>query len=234
MRLQSYLREGIEDKGIFKAMFMAGHPGAGKSYVLRKVKSGQVEPRLVNTDKTFPLFKEWWSTDWPKISTKVKTINKNQLALYINSMLPLAVDGTAIDTSQVLKRIGILESFGYDVGMIFVNTSLETALKRASKRERPVDPEFIKKVYDRVNKARSFYRTKFQTWIEIDNDDGQLTSKFITDGFKFASAFYGSPIVNPVGKDNVKVMRENGWKYLSPNIYPMERIKSATNAWYNF
>ena len=54
MRLQSYLREGIEDKGIFKAMFMAGHPGAGKSYVLRKVKSGQVEPRLVNTDKTFP------------------------------------------------------------------------------------------------------------------------------------------------------------------------------------
>ena len=96
MRLNKFMVvEGINDKGIFKAVFLAGHPGAGKTTVLNKVKSGSIEPRWVNTDKVFPLFKEWWSTDWPKISNKVTTINKNQLTVYINSMLPLAIDGTA-------------------------------------------------------------------------------------------------------------------------------------------
>ena len=59
MRLENYLiSEGINDKGIFKACFMCGHPGAGKSYTLTKIKSGIIEPRIVNIDKAFPLFKE--------------------------------------------------------------------------------------------------------------------------------------------------------------------------------
>ena len=45
------INESIEDKGILKACFMAGTPGAGKTYTISKVKSGQIEPRMVNTDK---------------------------------------------------------------------------------------------------------------------------------------------------------------------------------------
>lgn len=233
MRLENYLiSEGINDKGIFKACFMCGHPGAGKSYTLTKIKSGSIEPRIVNTDKAFPLFKEYWNNNWGKISTKVKTINKNQLTGYINSMLPLAVDGTANNPSAVLKRVGILESFGYDVGMVFVNTSLETAIERASKRERQVDLEFIKKVYKQVNKAKTFYRGKFQTWIEVDNNDGELTNNVITHAFKFMSSFYNSSINNPIGQEHKETMIRNGWKYLSPEIISIDQIKKGISGWY--
>lgn len=230
------IAEGINDKGIFKAVFMAGHPGAGKSTVLNKVKSGSIDPRWVNTDKVFPLFLEWWNTDWPKISGKVKIINKNQLAGYLNSMLPLAVDGTANKASNVLRRKHILESLGYDTAMIFVNTSLETALERISSRAkktgRNVDMDFTKNVYKDIQKHKNFYRGKFNTWIEVDNDVGELTAEVVNNAFKFAVGFYNSPILNPIGQEKVSKMIENGWKYLDPNITSINTIKSSLSGWY--
>jgi tRNA uridine 5-carbamoylmethylation protein Kti12 len=233
MRLEKHmLIEGINDKGIFKSVFMAGHPGAGKTYVLNKVKSGAIEPRWVNTDKVFPIFKQWWDKDWPKISERVKTINKNQLSNYINSLLPLAVDGTANEVHIVMKRKFILESFGYDTMMIFVNTSLETALARASKRPRPVNPEFIKQVYDNIGKHKSYYRSKFDDFIEIKNDNGELSDETIMKVFKHGAGFYSSPIENPIGQEIKSKMIENGWKYLDPNIVDMKSIKNRLEGWY--
>uniref|UniRef100_A0A6M3K116 Putative ATPase domain containing protein n=1 Tax=viral metagenome TaxID=1070528 RepID=A0A6M3K116_9ZZZZ len=239
MRLENLLNltvnEGIEDKGIFKACFLSGSSGSGKSYVLSKIKSGSVEPRIVNTDKAFSLFgAEKWGEGWIEIKDTVKKISKNQLSLYINSMLPLAVDGTSSSTSLILRRVGILESFGYDASMIFINTSLETAMLRASKRERPVDPEFIEKAYIEVEKAKSFYKSKFRIWIEVDNDEGQLTDKVILRSFKFMSSFYSSPVKNPIGTEIINKMKENGWKYLSPHIKDIENIKKIVDGWYNF
>jgi hypothetical protein len=234
MRLFNFLllNEGINDKGIFKAIFMAGSPGAGKSWTLTKIKSGSIEPRSVNTDKMFPFFKDYWGAEWGKVKDNVKTITSNQLVLYINSMLPLAVDGTAGDPSLILRRRGILESFGYDTGMVFVNTSLETALERASKRERHVDPDFIKSSYAKVQKLKNYYRSRFDDWFEIQNDEGELTNEVILRGFKFASSFYNRPVINPLGKGHIEEMIKNGWKTLSPNIWTLEEIKKATDGWY--
>jgi hypothetical protein len=50
-RLMEYImNEGIQDKGIFKACFMSGSAASGKSYVITKITSGQINPRIVNTD----------------------------------------------------------------------------------------------------------------------------------------------------------------------------------------
>jgi len=51
MKLQQFIiNESINDKGILKSVFMGGTPGAGKSYVLKKITDGNVNPRIVNTD----------------------------------------------------------------------------------------------------------------------------------------------------------------------------------------
>ncbi|MFA5485398.1 MAG: hypothetical protein WC260_04095 [Candidatus Pacearchaeota archaeon] len=204
---------------------------SGKSYTAKKIRSGSIEARIVNTDKFFPFFKDEWEK-WLPIKDRVKKINKDQLVLYINSILPLAVDGTAGDPSLLLRRRGILESFGYDTGMVFVNTSLETALERASKRSRPVNPEFITETYKKIQKLKNFYRSRFDTWIEVDNDSGQLTDDIITDIFKFTAQFYTSPIINPIGRDHKSRMIENGWKYLNPNILKLSEIDQALTGWY--
>jgi predicted ABC-type ATPase len=252
MRLQEFLiSEGIEDKGIFKAVFMAGHPGAGKTFVLNNIKAGSISPRWVNTDKShiakdklkkldkdsmFRWFHEHWNEGWPLIKDDVKRVNKTQLTLYINSMLPLAVDGTSNSIDMMHRRRGILESFGYDCGMVFVNTDLETAIERASvrasKEGRDVKPDFIKSVYADMQKNKSYYRSKFNDWIEINNADGELTQKTILSGFKRMNNFYNSPVVNPTGKRIMEKMRENGWKYLHPNVRELSEIKRAVSVWY--
>ena len=234
MRLIKFINEGINDKGIFKAVFLAGTPGSGKSYVVGKIKSGQIEPRIVNTDKFFTLFdKEDWNNYWDKISDRVKIVNIDQLALYINSMLPLAIDGTSSSTSRIMRRKGILESFGYDTAMVFVNTSLETALERASKRTRQVDPDFIRQTYERMKHVKKFYKGLFNNFNEVNNDKGELTEKVIVDSFKKMKRFYDSPLNNPVGSRYVQEMKENGWKYLDPHITDIKYIKKVLGIWYN-
>ena len=58
IKLKSLLPEGIQDKGILKAVFLAGGPGSGKTYVAKQIfgipdkfnisMSGM---KMVNSDK---------------------------------------------------------------------------------------------------------------------------------------------------------------------------------------
>ena len=40
MKTYNELQEGVYDPNIFKAFFLAGGPGSGKSYVVRKTTGG--------------------------------------------------------------------------------------------------------------------------------------------------------------------------------------------------
>jgi hypothetical protein len=46
------LNEGVHDKGIFRAVFMAGSPGSGKDYVMHKALAGH-GLREINSDVAF-------------------------------------------------------------------------------------------------------------------------------------------------------------------------------------
>ena len=46
------LQEGLQDPNIFKAFFLAGGPGSGKSFVVRKTTGG-TGLRIVNSDDLF-------------------------------------------------------------------------------------------------------------------------------------------------------------------------------------
>jgi len=229
MKFYQFLIESIEDRGILKAVFLAGHPGSGKSYTLSKIKSGQIEPRIVNTDKFVEFFK---NADWAKIGEKSKTLTKKQLSLYLNSMLPLAIDGTSSSISAILRRRGLLESLGYDTAMIFVNTDLDTALERIRKRDRKVPEEFVRQTFRELNDNKKFYRSKFDTFLEIDNNEGELTNNIIKHAFNFMNNFYNSPIKNPIGRRRIEKMRKKGWKYLDPHVVPLSEIKKIVSVWY--
>ena len=49
------LQEGLQDPNIFKTFFLAGGPGSGKSYVVRKTTGG-TGLRVVNSDDAFEQF----------------------------------------------------------------------------------------------------------------------------------------------------------------------------------
>ena len=67
VNLKQLLTEGVFDKGILKAVFMAGGPGSGKSYVAgqifgipKKVNVSYSGLKSVNSDTEFEfLLKKW-------------------------------------------------------------------------------------------------------------------------------------------------------------------------------
>jgi predicted ABC-type ATPase len=229
MRLEQYINEGIMDKGILKAVFLAGNSGAGKSYVLSKIKVGSIEARIVNTDKIF----EWQGN---QNVAKAKMLTVSQLQLYVDSMLPLVIDGTSTDSSSTLKRKAILETLGYRSGMIFVNCSLETSLKRAKIRGeqmgRIVPPEIVTKAYEAMVKVKPIYKSAFEFIFEVNNDDGELTDELVMQGFRKSLGFFNGPL-GPKGQDIVDKMKERGWKYLSEGIYDKAFIQQVCDNWYS-
>ena len=50
--VKAFLNEGVYDKGIFKAFFLAGGPGSGKSFVTQAAFAG-VGLKIVNSDTIF-------------------------------------------------------------------------------------------------------------------------------------------------------------------------------------
>jgi len=179
MKTYYELQEGLQDPNIFKAFFLAGGPGSGKSYVIRKTTGG-TGLKVVNSDPAFEkLLKAAglslkMSGDDPRrdiVRGKAKEITKKMKANYLEGRIGLIIDGTGKKYDGIAKQKVELESLGYDCYMIFVNTSLDVALERNLKRERTV-PEDItirswKAVQSNIGKFNNLFKNGM---IIVDNN----------------------------------------------------------------
>jgi len=150
-KLNQILREGVYDPGIFKAFFLAGGPGSGKTFVTRSAFGG-TGLKLVNSDSAFErgLKKAGLSLKMPDqeeyfrniVRAKAKMTTATQLDTYMQGRLGLVIDATGRDLNVINTQKRLLDQIGYDSYMIFVNTSLEVALERNQNRPRSI-PEYI-------------------------------------------------------------------------------------------
>jgi len=150
-KLNQILREGVYDPGIFKAFFLAGGPGSGKSFVTAGAFGG-TGLKTVNSDSAFErgLKKGNLSLKMPDeeeyfrniVRAKAKMTTATQLDTYIQGRLGLVIDATGRDLNTINSQKRQLDLIGYDSYMIFVNTSLEVALERNKNRPRTI-PEYI-------------------------------------------------------------------------------------------
>jgi cytidylate kinase len=167
---EQILSEGLYDPNIFKAFFLAGGPGSGKSFVARNVFTG-TGLKLVNSDIVLEnsLKKAGLSLSMPDeeqyfrdiLRTRAKAIVDNQIDLYVKGRLGLVIDATGRDYNVISRQFSALQLLGYDCYMVFVNTSLEVALERNAKRERVV-PEYITK----------------NSWQSVQNNIGRFQNLF--------------------------------------------------------
>jgi cytidylate kinase len=167
---EQILSEGLYDPNIFKAFFLAGGPGSGKSFVARNVFTG-TGLKLVNSDIVLEnsLRKAGLSLSMPDeeqyfrdiLRTRAKAIVDNQIDLYVKGRLGLVIDATGRDYNIISRQFSALQLLGYDCYMVFVNTSLEVALERNAKRERVV-PEYITK----------------NSWQSVQNNIGRFQNLF--------------------------------------------------------
>ncbi len=237
MDFKSFVNESINDIGRLKAIFLVGFPGSGKSYTLSKIKSGNIEPRIINTDRVVEYFGKTKNLDLSvplekALIDKSKILTKEFLFQYLNGILPLVIDSTSSNSRNLLLRYGALESIGYDIGVVFINTDLEVALERIKQRERKVPEDFIRKTHDKISSMKDFYKSKFNFMIEVNNNEGELTDDVILQSFKKVTGFYTSPLKNPIGQDLIKKMEDKREKYLLPNIIKKDGLMKVVNLWY--
>ena len=234
MKFKKYIMEGIQDRGIFKACFMSGSSASGKSYVIKQISGGDISPKIVSTDTWTEYYMKFDPEySWKEYGIKEKHLTKTQLSNYINSLLPLWIDGTSANSSAVLRRKGILQSMGYDVAMIFINTPVKTAIKRNKSRGRVVDQKFLEMSYKESQKLKNYYSGEFKNFTEILNGDGELNDKVILSAYKKMNKFFTSPIKNPIGKDLKKKMLADGDKYLvDTDNYDKAYIDKLLSSWY--
>ena len=237
---KQYLAESTSDKGILKAVFVVGIPGAGKTYTLSKL-AGPISPKIINTDRAAEFLSKKNNEPinaqtWPGFKDDVHRITQSTLSGYLDGMLPLFVDSTSNNASSILARAGILESLGYDVGMIFIDTDLDTALERAKNRavqtNRFVDEDFIRKVYAESHENKAYFASKFAFFKHIVNDSERMDDKTILAAFKETQNFFSLPVENPVGKRVLFKLHNEKQKFLTPLIFSQEGLKKKVDNWY--
>ena len=175
------LQEGLYDPNIFKAFFLAGGPGSGKSYVAAKATGGS-GLKSVNSDDAFEhmLKQAGLSLKMPPEETeprdvvrdKSKGITTRMADNFIEGRLGLIIDGTGRDADKILSQKARLDELGYDTYMIFVNTSLDVALQRNAERARSVAEPIVvkswKDVQANIGKFSNIFR---QGFIVVDNNN---------------------------------------------------------------
>ena len=181
MKTFNDLQEGVYDPNILKAFFLAGGPGSGKSYVVQR-STGGLGLKVVNSDDAFEKFLKDadLSLKMPDeeeaarepVRARAKRITKKQQNNYIEGRLGLIIDGTGKDYEKISKQARDLQQLGYDIHMIFVNTSLDTALERNKNRPRSVPESVVikswKEVQANIGKFSQFFKRNF---VVVDNND---------------------------------------------------------------
>jgi cytidylate kinase len=183
------LKEGLYDPNIFKAFFLAGGPGSGKTFVTRSAFGG-TGLRMINSDNAFEvaLKKNNLSLKMPEdeaeardiVRARAKATTGNIMDLSIKGRLGMVVDGTGRDYDKIKNQVAQLRQLGYDCYMIFVNTSLDVALERNSKRERSV-PEYITRkswegVQSNIGKFQNLFGISNMVIVDNSKDDKELTT----------------------------------------------------------
>ena len=169
---EQFIKEGVYDPNIFKAVFMAGGPGSGKSFIAGKTTGG-LGLKIINSDNAFEriLKKEGLSLkmpgpetiekDWNVPRAKAKRVTAAKKGHAIEGRLGIIIDGTGHEYGKVAKQAAILNQIGYETSMVFVNTSLEVALHRNEQRARSVQPNIVK-----------------QSWQDVQNNMGKFQQYF--------------------------------------------------------
>lgn len=233
--MEIVIAEGVDDPGILKCIFLAGGPGSGKSFAVKEIfgvsnlnKVSASGLKLVNSDGAFEtalkkkgispkdLAKiaetdpEFYDTltgeEGDSVRNRAVALTKKQQEFYEMGRLGMIIDGTGDDVVKIQKKKEKAESLGYDCYMVFVNTSLDVALKRNAERDRTLPENVVKEIWNRcqenIGKFQAIFGNNFTI---VDNTQYKPVE---ADVKKKVNQFISLPIRNIIGRRWIDAARE--------------------------
>jgi dephospho-CoA kinase len=179
------LNEGVHDKSIFKAVFLAGGPGSGKDYVLSNTLDGHGLTEI-NSDKAleYLMDKKGLDKTMPAsekevrevVRGKAKNMTELRQRLALLGRNGLIINGTGDDVEKIRKIKERLEEIGYETHMVAVNTADEVSkqrnIERGASGGRTVPENIRKQKWDAVQNARPEFAKMFgDNYTEFDNSE---------------------------------------------------------------
>ena len=199
IKLKDLLTEGVYDPGVLKAVFLAGGPGSGKSFVAMGLfgipETINVSPyglKMVNQDAELESFLKKYGfgtdldampdevfrqltdpgyQDYSGMRSRTKALSKERLRLYTQGRLGVVIDGTGHKFGSIREKRKKLIELGYDAFMIFVHTDLDIAQERNMNRPRKLNPELVEKSWQNVQHNKATFQGLFgnANFLLVDN-----------------------------------------------------------------
>jgi len=218
------IEEGLYDPHIFKAVFMAGGPGSGKSYIAtsRILKGGGL--KIVNSDDIFEYKMKKagldhgdpeviYSPQGQEIRNQAKQMTGRMEDGYLDGRLGLIIDGTGRDVTKIAKAKEKLMNMGYSCMMVFVNTSLDIAQERNLDRERVLPSDEVSKMWNAVqNNIMKFQQLFGASKFQVVDNNGGLEDPDRAENFKVVEKNITAFISRPPSNRYAKAWIENEQK----------------------
>jgi len=156
------------------------------------------------------LWKIYANENPESIYSKAKIAAAKRYKTFVDGRIGMIIDITARNRKRVDDLKQQLESMGYDTYMVFVNTTVETALQRNNFRERKLKESDVVDMWHQVQNNLEYFKTLFgKNFLEVDGNiskkDDKLTLPDIT--YKTINKWTNTPVKNVIAKkwiDNAK------------------------------
>ena len=191
-----------------KVIFLAGSAGSGKSNVVKQLGLERQGYKMVNQDISL----EWLAknsglpTDmrdftpeqaskWGSLQWEARDIAQRKATKFRGRGDGVVVDGTGASTVSMFTQMQKFKDAGYDVQMLFVDSSLETALERnKARKERSLRDGIVKRNWKAVQKNKKAFKEEFgSNFVEVNTDNlkqGDPMPKSLVDKMnKFTNSY---------------------------------------------
>ncbi len=186
--------EGMYDPCTYKAIFVVGGPGSGKTWAIKRLGLQNMGFVLIDSDYALERYMKRVGLDlkMPEhesdmragVRQQAKNVTQSKKKTVLGEGLGLVISETGSKVEDTINNKHKLESLGYDTAMIFVNADLDTAHARNTKRERSVPTEIVNEKWKDAQRNLGKFQQKFKNFFIIDNSEGSNADIQILHVFK--------------------------------------------------
>ena len=209
-----------------KVIFMAGAPGAGKSTVIKGLDLLNQGFKIVNQDIALERLmkesgmptdmREMTSKDlsnFGKLSGQARRLAGEKKSKYTVQGEGMIIDGTGASLKVMEKSVKEFREAGYDAQMVFVETTMETAVTRnKARKERSLKTGIVKGTWEKVIANKQAYQNMFgERFAAVKTDNIQYNDAMPADLIKKLDSFTKGYIK---GRINAEQFAANGAKLL--------------------
>jgi len=172
-----------------KVIFLAGGAGSGKSNVVKKLNLEKQGFKIVNSDISLEWLKK--NSGLPadmrdltkaqrstlgKLSAESRKIARRKMMKYKGEGNGVVVDGTGGSIKSMTNLVNEFKDKGYDISMLYVETSLNTALERnRARKERSLLDKIVQRNHEAVQNNKPAFKDMFgNRFMQVKTDNLEI------------------------------------------------------------